>query len=138
MGSWEHFAHMADIGVRGFGSDVQEAFAQAALAMMAVVSDPAQVRAEKTVKIHCDAPDRELLLMDWLNTLIYEMATRRMLFTDFEVHIDNADLWAKASGEPLDRTRHQPAVELKGATCTELRVTQCVDGRWVAQCVVDV
>lgn len=138
MGSWEHFAHMADIGVRGLGSDMQEAFAQAALAMMAVVSDPVQVRPDKTVEIHCDAPDRELLLMDWLNALIYEMATRRMLFADFEVHIDNTGLSAKARGEPLDQTRHQPAVELKGATCTELSVTKSADGRWIAQCVVDV
>ena len=138
MGWWEHFAHMADVGIRGFGSDLQEAFAQAALAMVAVVSDPSQVRSDKTVEVHCDAPDRELLLMDWLNALIYEMATRRMLFADFEVHIDNTSLWAKARGESLDQIRHQPAVELKGATCTKLSVNKRTDGRWVAQCVVDV
>lgn len=138
MGSWEHFAHMADVGVRGFGFDMQEAFAQAALAMMAVVIDPSQVRPDKTVEIHCNAPDRELLLMDWLNELVYEMATRRMLFADFEVHIDNSTLWAKARGELLDQTRHEPTVELKGATCTELSVTKRSDGCWVAQCVVDV
>ncbi len=138
MGSWEHFAHMADVGVRGFGADLEEAFAQAALAMTAVVIDPARVQPNQTVQIHCNAPDRELLLMDWLNELVYEMATRRMVFGEFDVHLDNSSLWATARGEPLDPTRHQPAVELKGATCTELRVSKRADGGWLAQCVVDV
>jgi len=34
--------------------------------------------------------------------------------------------------------RHQPTVEVKGATYTELKVAQDALGQWVAQCVVDV
>ena len=33
---WEHFAHGADIGVRGYGLSLEEAFEQAALALAAV------------------------------------------------------------------------------------------------------
>ncbi len=138
MGAWEHFPHEADIGVRGLGASKEEAFEQAALALTAVILDPQELTAEQVVEVMCEAPDDELLLVDWLNTLVYEMATRRLVFGRFEVHIDGHRLHAKAWGEPIDVARHQPAVEVKGATLTSLRVGQEAGGSWVAQCVVDV
>lgn len=134
---WEHFEHGADIGVRGFGPDPATAFEQAALAMTAVITDPALVEAETAVEIRCRAPDHELLLADWLNALIYEMATRGMLFARFRVRIDADGLHGLAWGERTDVARHQPAVEVKGATYTALRVARD-NGHWVAQCVIDV
>ena len=86
----------------------------------------------------CAAPDRELLLVDWLNAWVYEMAVRHMLFSRFQVALRDDGLQGRGWGEPLDRARHQPAVEIKGATYTELRVWQEADGTWHAQCVVDV
>jgi SHS2 domain-containing protein len=137
--AWEHFEHRADIGVRGIGRDLAEAFAQAALAMTAIITDPAGVRPAHGIHLACSEPDPELLLVDWLNQVIYEMATRHMLFSRFDVHIGgNGDLQAEIRGEAVDRARHAPAVEIKGATFTELSVQRREDGFWVAQCVVDV
>ena len=135
---WEHFAHEADMGVRGFGQTREEAFEQAALAMTAVVTDPKRVTAAEVVEITCEAPDEELLLVDWLNALVYEMATRHMLFSRCEVRIDEHRLYGKAWGEKVDVARHQPAVEVKGATYTALDVSLDERGNWLAQCVVDV
>jgi tRNA nucleotidyltransferase (CCA-adding enzyme) len=134
---WEHFAHDADVGVRGTGATLAEALEQVGLALTAVTTEPALVRPERRVTVECDAPEPEALLFDWLNALVYEMATRRMLFSRFEVAIDGARLRASAWGEPVDRERHQPAVEVKGATYTGLRVRQEA-GLWQAECVVDV
>jgi len=134
---WEHFEHGADIGVRGLGTTKTAAFEQAALALTAVVTDPERVAARDTVQIRCEAPDDELLLADWLNALIYEMAVRRMLFSQFHVELAGCRLRAQATGEPTSVARHQPAVEVKGATYTALRVAP-VDGGWLAQTVVDV
>jgi SHS2 domain-containing protein len=78
------------------------------------------------------------LLVDWLNALIYEMATRRLCFGRFEVEIADGSLTAKAHGETLDAERHAPAVEVKGATYTSLRVARQADDTWSAQCVIDV
>ena len=135
---WEHFAHGADIGVRGIGSSESEAFEQAALALTAVVTEPSSVTPRDAVAIRCEAPDDELLLADWLNALVYEMATRGALFGRFAVKLDGRRLEATAWGEPVDRARHRPAVEVKGATYTALLVEQRADGAWIAQCVVDV
>jgi SHS2 domain-containing protein len=138
MARWEHFAHGADIGVRGIGASVEEAFEQAALAMMAVIVAPAAVRPDTTVDITCEGGDTEDLLVAWLNALVFEMATRRMLFAAFRVHVGTGRLTATATGERLDLARHEPSVEVKGATYTALAVSRSADGHWVAQCVVDV
>jgi SHS2 domain-containing protein len=136
-GRWEHFPHGADIGVRGCGATKAEAFEQAALAMTAVVTDPAQVALRERIGLRCEAPDDELLLAEWLNALIYEMSTRKMLFGRFAVRFDGPVLTGEAWGEPVDVARHRPAVEVKGATYTALRVARDGEG-WVAQTVVDV
>jgi tRNA nucleotidyltransferase (CCA-adding enzyme) len=139
---WEHFHHVADVGVRGFGSTEEVAFEQAALAMTAVITDPAAVAAQECVDIACSAMDDEMLLVEWLNALIFEMATRQLLFGRFRVRIAGGavcrELVGKAWGEPIDRRRHAPAAEVKGATLTALSVRCDGKGRWAAQCVVDV
>lgn len=135
---WEHFPHEADIGVRGVGASRERAFEQAALALTAVITDPQAVEPREVVEVACEAPDDELLLADWLNALVYRMATLHLLFGRFEVHMEGHRLSGRAWGEPIDVVRHLPAVEVKGATYTDLRVRCEPDGTWVAQCVVDV
>ncbi len=134
---WEHFHHQADIGVRGIGTTVDEAFEQAAIALMAVICQPQTVVPSQQVEICCQADDVELLFADWLNALIYEMDVRKMLFSRFAVHIDGHSLTASAWGEKTNPQIHQTAVEVKAATYMELKVIQ-QNGQWIAQCVVDV
>ena len=106
--------------------------------MTAVVVDPAVISNSIGVEIQCEGPDKEILLVEWLNAVIFEMATRRMLFRCFNVHIDGNNLTGAAWGEAVDVKRHAPVVEIKGATFTCLAVKRRDDGVWVAQCVVDV
>ncbi len=136
--SWEHFAHDADIGVRGIGNSQEEAFEQAALALTAVTFDPARIVARQALQIECRAPDAEILLADWLNALVYQASAHGMAFSRFEVRLREHRLTAKVLGEGIDLKRHRPSVEVKGATYTCLEVRRLSDGRWLAQCVVDV
>ena len=135
--SWTHFPHEADIGLRGSGPDKASAFAAIGLALTAVVTDPEHVAATDAVQIRCEAPNDETLLFDWLNALIYEMAVGKLLFRQFDVRIDGISLSAEVRGEPVDLTKHEPAVEVKGATYTEIRVDETDEG-WMTQCIVDV
>jgi tRNA nucleotidyltransferase (CCA-adding enzyme) len=135
---WDHFEHGADVGIVGYGPTPATAFENAALALTAIVADPRKIAAGESVAIACEAPDLDVLLVEWLNALIYEMATRRMLFSRFAVAIDGGRLTGTAWGEVVNRDRHRPAVEPKGATFTELRVAPKPGGGWLARCVVDV
>ncbi len=135
---WEHFSHGADIGVRGTAPMLEGAFEQAALALTAVIADPQRIAPREAVEVSVSAPDAEYLLVDWLNAIVYEMATRQMLFSRFAVRIQKNELTGTLWGEAVDVARHEPAVEVKGATYTELKVARLDSGEWLAQCVVDV
>ncbi|WEX90637.1 archease [Sinorhizobium garamanticum] len=134
---WEHFHHDADIGVRGRGRSVAEAFEQAAVGLTRIVTySPIVVNIQ--LDVECRQSDLELLFVDWLDAIIYEMATRKMLFGCFTVRTDGRILKGTLWGEPVDVARHAPACEPKGATLTALKVTRDDNGIWSAQCVIDV
>jgi SHS2 domain-containing protein len=124
--------------VRGYGDSIAEAFANAAVALTSVITDPELVRPLRRLEIRCAGSDREVLFVDWLNQLVAKMAVEQMLFGRFEVEVEHDELTAEVFGEPIDRKRHAPAAEVKGATFTQLAVARGPDGRWRAQCVVDV
>ena len=110
---WEHFPHDADVGVRGFGATPAEAFEQAALALTAVVTR-APIEPLSRVEVRCEAPDLELLFVDWLNAIIYEMAVRRMLFAHFDVRIEGTGLAATLWGEPVERRAARAGLRTEG------------------------
>jgi len=138
MTYWEHYPHDADMGVRGYGETKAQAFEQALLALTAIIVNPDKLHAEKKISVHCAAEDDELLFADWLNSIIYHMATDDLFFCRAKVNIDNGQLDAELWGEAIDVKRHQPTVEVKGATYTTLKVVEYKPGEWLAQTVVDV
>lgn len=135
---WEHYPHQADVGVRGIGATKAEAFEQAALALTAVVAELETVEPSDPFEISCEAENDELLLVEWLSRIVYEMSARRMLFSRFDVFVGDKHLKARIWGEPINAEKHRPAVEVKAVTYYDLAVTQSADGQWIAQCVVDV
>lgn len=143
MSHWRHYEHQADIGIEGIGPRLEDAFTQAALALTAVITEPETISPDKEIVIDCEAPNNEILFVDWLNALVYEMASQKMLFNRFEVEISSPDtqsvtLKARAWGEKIIPEKHQPVVEIKGATFTTLRVFEDDQQLWHAQTVVDV
>jgi SHS2 domain-containing protein len=137
-GHWEHFSHPSDIGIRGVAPTKAEAFAQAAMAMTAVITDLEKVEPKQAVDIVCEENDDEMLFIAWLSSLLYEMDARNMLFSQFEVELVEGGLKARVWGEPVDVARHEPVVEVKAATYAGLEVGRDNESNWVAQCIVDV
>jgi SHS2 domain-containing protein len=137
-GRWELYSHPSDIGVRGLGATREEAFAQAALALTSVITDLGKVQPKTAVEIECKEQDGDLLFLCWLSTLLYEMDTRRMLFSRFEIQAIEGGIKATAWGEPVEVARHEPAVEVKAATYADLKAERQNNGTWIAQCIVDV
>ncbi len=133
-----HFEHGSDIGIRGTGRSREDAFARAAAALAAIVVEPKSVSRAEVVSIACAAPDDRLLLYDWLNAVVFEMAVRRMVFGCFKVSLLGQTLEGRAWGEAMDPDRHKPALEPKGATMSGLKVEQAPDGTWIAECIIDV
>jgi SHS2 domain-containing protein len=134
---WNNFIDGYDVGVRGVGSSLAEAFEQAALALTAIITDPEKVEPKEPVAITCAASDVKMLFVEWLNALIKQTAMRKMLFSRFDVQLDGLHLRATAWGEMMDAEKHELGLEPKKATMTDLLVGEGKDGEWVAQCAVD-
>lgn len=144
--TYEHFPHEADIGIRGKGSSIEEAFQEAAKALFDVEVDVEKVRAVKTIRVKCSAENIEELFVEWLNALLAQSSLHEMVFSEFKVKIENKiknkgkgfKLKGIAKGEKFNPTKHNPKDEVKGATYSQLKIYQDKSRRWIAQCIVDV
>jgi SHS2 domain-containing protein len=135
---FEFFEHTADLGLRVRAPDLDTLFAEAAGALFAaIVEDPSAVRPEQSIEVRLAADDREYLLFDWLKELLYRFDVDHLVFSRFEVHVGADGLTGRAWGEALDRTRHEPAHEVKAITYHGLKVEQTADG-WLAEVIVDI
>ena len=134
----EVFEHTADLGLRIRAADLDTLFVEAAQALFeAIVPDLDSVQQARRVEVRLDSDDREYLLFDWLNQLLYHFDTEHLLFGKFEVRIGETGLKGSAWGEPLDRNRHQLEHEVKAITYHGLRVEQTAEG-WLAEVIVDI
>ncbi|MER3398777.1 MAG: hypothetical protein C4316_09685 [Chloroflexota bacterium] len=140
---FEFLDHTAEIGVRAWGRDLAEAFAEAARGMFAVMYETGPVGETLVREVEVSAPDPEALLVEWLNSLLYLATVDHAVFGRFEVNIeppkDGAEwrLRATAYGEPVDPARHSFGLEVKAATYHGLKV-QSLDGRAEVQVILDV
>ena len=130
--------HTADVGVRAWGDSEAAVFEQAARAMFSLICDPGTVDRREVLDVAVEAPDHELLLVAWLNELLFLFESRRLLLSEFEVlELGATTLRARASGEALDERRHALCGGVKAATYHHLWLGQR-DGRWEAQVILDV
>ena len=133
---YDYFEHGADIGVIGRGASVEEALAQAAAAMFAIMAELQSVQPTIEVEVDFDEDDVEFVLVRWLNALLAQARERGIVLCHFELHRDGDHWRGLARGEPW-RESHARGTEVKGATLTALSVRQDENG-WQARCVVDV
>ncbi len=138
---FEYLDHTADIGIRGIGKTVEEAFCEAARAIFNLMVDLEEIVPEEAVHVTVEARQLDLLLVEWLSTLLVKKDLEGLLLSRFHVELREMEngfsLRGMGWGEPLDLKRHQPKTEVKGVTYAGLRV-QKEDERWLAQCVVDI
>ena len=134
---FETFEHGADMGIRGYGTTLEEAFVNGAKALFSVMVDIQKVDGVEEYGVKCSADDTDTLFVEWLNNLLSIADSEGVVFSSFELEIKENSLEGKALGERLDRGKHRAAVEVKAATYHMLKVAE-TEGGFVAQCVVDV
>ncbi len=135
---WQTFDHVADIGIRGMGQSIEEAFENGACALFSlVVDDLSKISPVRKKKIACASFDLTGLFVAWINNLIAISDMEQMVFGRFSVAVKETSLSGIAIGEKWSFEKHGRGIEVKGATFTEATVRK-ENGLWIAQCVVDV
>ncbi len=136
---FEAFEHTADAGIVAWGQTLEDAFDQAARGMYSLMVDLDRVEPGERRQITLRAPDRERLLADWLQELLFLTETEGLVFARFDVRLDPSGcaLEATAAGEPLDASRHEPAYDIKAVTRHQLKVEREADG-WRVRVLFDI
>ena len=136
--SYEYFEHRADIGIRGIGENIKEAFEQIAMALFAIMVEIQEVEKKEIEKVTVEGLDYEELLIAWLSELLYLKDVGNKMYSKFHIlEIEKTSLNAEILGEKIDLKKHKLKLEVKAATWTQLEVKKYND-KWIVQCVVDV
>jgi SHS2 domain-containing protein len=136
--SYELLEHPADIGFRARGATAAELFGNCARALVSIILDPAEIRPIEAIEIPAEGGDRESLLVNWLNEVLYFVDGRRIALGEFEIsRIDDTRVECTARGEPRNRERHPSRLSVKAVTYHQLKIEHTADG-WVADVFVDI
>lgn len=128
---FEILNHTADIRLKVKGSSLKELFQNAAKGMFSSVVSLEAIKKNKSISVELGALSKEDLLIDWLNELLFQSQTKRMLFGEFLIEkITPTHLKAKVWGEKIDKKRHHLKSEIKAATYHELLIEQDKNGWW--------
>jgi len=135
---FEIIDHTADVGIAAYGSDLAEAFANAARGMFSLMVGLDSVGDTLRRGVAVSADDREDLLVAWLNELIYLHEVENVLFSRFEVsQLDDRKLVAICFGERIDPKRHKMKIGVKAATYHKVRIEEGKGG-WRVQVLFDI
>ena len=132
---YEEIDHTADVGIRAYGSTLNELFANAAEGMFSLVVDLDAVKPVGEVDVRLDAEDPPTLLLRWLSELLYIHETQRYLFCSFDVHVNGTKLQGRARGETIDKKRHELKLAIKAVTRHQLTVDP---KRGIAEVIFDI
>jgi SHS2 domain-containing protein len=134
---YRQLPHTADLAWRLWGQDLPELFENAGRALSATLTDRRYLRRRATREVRLRAFDREALLVDWLNHLLYLFDIDGFLGRDFQVELLTPDsLVAAVTGESFDPARHPERTGVKAATYHQLSIVPVQDG-WEATVVLD-
>jgi len=132
--------HGGDVGVLS-GHTLPQLFGDAVAAFIDTVTTLERVEPKRPEEVDVDAPELDLLLVDFLSELLYRFDTRGWLTRFAEVELHEKDggwsLQGTLRGERLDPARHGVKVLVKAVTYHGLRV-QRSNGLWTASVVFDI
>ena len=134
---YRQLPHTADLAWRLWGASLPELFENAGCALSATLTDRRYLRRRATREVSLTAGDREALLVDWLNHLLYLFDVDGFLGRDFQVvSLTPERLEAIVTGESFDPDRHPSLTAVKAATYHQLSIVPAGDG-WEATVVLD-
>lgn len=138
MKRFEEFGHSADVGLTAYGKSPEELFENAAFGMFSLMTDLKKVGTAVSRELAITAEERETLLVNWLNELLFIHDTGKLIFSEFKVSsLTPKALAARVSGEKIDLARHKIDVQIKAATFNQLSI-RSEKGKWLGRVIFDI
>ena len=135
---FEIIDHTADVGIIAYGADVEQLFSNAALALFSLITEPENVEEKLHLDLEVSSEDRDSLLVEWLNELIYLFDVKNILFKRFDIEsLTRNQLKAICYGEDFDPMKHKIKIGVKAATYHMLKLDKD-GGEYKAQVIFDI
>jgi SHS2 domain-containing protein len=135
---FEVIDHTADIGIVAYGDDIKQVFANAALGLFNLMADLDDFEEGLQRDLELSAEDVEVLLIEWLNELIYIFDVEHIIFKKFEIEkLTSTEVKARCFGEKIKPGQHKLKREIKAATYHMLRISK-EDGTYKVQVIFDI
>lgn len=137
MEDFQVIEHTADVGIVAYGKDLKQTFANAARGMFSLIVDIDSIEEEVNRRVEVSAMDREALLVEWLNELIFLFDVENLLFSRFDVsELTDTSLVAECYGQKVIPGRHEIKMGIKATTYHMLEIRES-DG-YQAQVIFDI
>lgn len=135
---FEVIDHTADVGIIAYGAGLEEVFINAARALFSLITELDDVAEDLKYDVDIASEDRESLLLEWLNELIYLFDTGQILLKKFHIlSLSGTRLKAVCYGEKVDPSRHRLKTGVKAATYHMLRIDRDEQG-YKARVIFDI
>jgi SHS2 domain-containing protein len=136
--SFDVLEHTADVGIIAYGTDIKQLFSNAALALFSLITDLESIEEKSHFSLQVGSGDRDGLLVEWLNELVYSFDARHVLVRRCDIEsLTKTRLKATCHGEDFDPTKHKIKREVKAATYHMLKLDRNSDG-YRAQVILDI
>jgi len=136
--AFEIVDHTADVGIIAYGTNIEELFCNAALALFSLITEPGSIQEKSHLNLRVSSDERDSLLVEWLNELIYFFDAKHILFNRFDIEsLTHNQLKATCYGEGFDPMKHKIKMGVKAATYHMLKLDKNSDG-YKAQIILDI
>ena len=126
---FEIIDHTADVAIAAYGADMKKAFSNVALGMFSIMTDIKKVNETFVRDVAVTADEMKVLLVSWLNELLFICEVEKILFKKFDIsELNGTRIVAKCYGEKIDPKRHRIKTEIKAATYHMTQIEQKRDG----------
>ena len=122
---FEEVEHTADLALKVHGHNLKEVFINAACGLFSLMADLENLAPSVSREVHLEAPDRESLLVDWLNELLYLHEVEEETYTRFEIEtLSSTALSATVWATKVKASK----LTVKAATFHDLEIRETEDG----------
>jgi len=127
----------ADVAFEAYGKDLNDLFANSALAMFEVIINTKQIKPKIEKKVKLKGNDLQSLMFNWLNELLIYVDSENLVFSEFDVKINEFELNAVCKGEKIESKKHEIRTAVKAATYHKMEIKK-IDNYWKARVIVDI
>ena len=130
--------HTADFGIQVFGSDSQELFTNAALALFDVITEMDGLTGRDSYNIKASGEDWPDLMVNWLREILYLWNGKEMLVKSIQIlSLSENKIFAKIYFDAYKPDRHIIKTEIKAVTYHQIQVKSSPSG-WKARVIFDI